>query len=188
MKIQSLESLIQVKQNCPRVNQILKTEDWRLLERTVCELFDKKGYDAYLTKKGADQGVDIIAEKFGEKIAIQCKLYKRGNNIPNREISHLEAGRVFYKCKTAIFITTSDYTQPAREMAAATSVALWTSSELETELESQFPNPKANEISQLEYELEQTKRLYWETMAMSISEAILRLEDRHNAEERKIAS
>ena len=42
-------------------------------ENEVAKLYEKLGYNAYITKKTGDGGVDVILTKGGEKIAVQCK-------------------------------------------------------------------------------------------------------------------
>ena len=102
---------------------------------------------------GGDHGVDVISRKGGESIAIQCKFYKIGSNIGNKDISHLEGGRHVYQCTKAIFITTSDYTKKAREMGRSLDITLWRSADLERELSKYFPDPKLEEITALQTKL-----------------------------------
>ncbi len=45
-------------------------------EQAVANLFRNIGYTAEVSNRGGDGGIDIILEKAGRKIAVQCKRYK----------------------------------------------------------------------------------------------------------------
>lgn len=45
-------------------------------ELAVANLFRRNGYTAEVSNRGGDGGVDIILEKAGRRIAVQCKRYK----------------------------------------------------------------------------------------------------------------
>ncbi len=93
-------------------------------EQFVADLFKKMGYNSYKTKNSGDQGVDVIAEKVGEKIAIQVKHFFQ-NSVGNKAIQEVVTGRKFYKAQKCMVITNSTFTKAARELAKANDVTLW---------------------------------------------------------------
>lgn len=48
----------------------------REFEEQITEMYTLLGYDAELSNKGADGGVDIVLHKNNKLIAVQCKAYK----------------------------------------------------------------------------------------------------------------
>lgn len=89
--------------------------------------FKDKGYKPYKTPPTGDHGVDLVikAPKDGLKIAVQCKRYKSNKGIGNADLIKLEAGKRFYKCPKTLFITTSYYTDKAKEYAESVNMQLW---------------------------------------------------------------
>ena len=54
-----------------------RTMDGRSFEIEVAKLFKHRGYQVKVARMGADGGVDIVMEKDGERIAVQCKAHAR---------------------------------------------------------------------------------------------------------------
>ncbi len=94
-------------------------------ENFVANLFEKQGYRTDITPSSRDSGVDIILRKSGESIAVQVKRWSEDNHVGSREIQYLLGGRQIYNCNRALFITTSSFTQDAKEAAQKTGVELW---------------------------------------------------------------
>lgn len=84
-------------------------------EHFVAKLFNSMGYEAQATSRTGDYGVDVIAKKDAEIIAIQCKKYQEGNNVGNQEVQRLLGAMLFkdLKADRGIIITTSDFTRQA---------------------------------------------------------------------------
>jgi HJR/Mrr/RecB family endonuclease len=95
-------------------------------ERHVADTYRKLGYQAILTPTH-DQGADVIAEKSGERIAIQCKHW--GSSVGNDAVQQAIAGKAFYKCNQAVVICTSGFTSGALELAGSTGTRLITGTE-----------------------------------------------------------
>ncbi len=87
-----------------------------------------KGWNAYVTQKSLDQGVDVLAEKNGKKIAIQCKLYNRP--VGNKAVQEVNAGKNYYQTEYAAVVTTSSYTSSAHRLAKNCNVLLLTIDDL----------------------------------------------------------
>ena len=92
-------------------------------EEFISILFNKMGYSAKITKGSGDQGIDVIAEKNGVKIGIQCKCY--ANAVSNSAIQEVVAGKQLYQLDKLIVITNNYFTKSAQELAKANNVILW---------------------------------------------------------------
>ena len=97
-------------------------------EGFVERLFDEMGYDAWQTKKSGDQGADVIAEKVGEKVAVQAK--NKSSKVSNSAIQEVKAALDHYNCNKGIVVSTSEYTQSARDLAGSNNIELWSKQEI----------------------------------------------------------
>ena len=101
----------------------------RDFEVFVAGLMRDLGYQRVkVTPASGDQGVDVIAVKDGKKYAIQCKRY--ANNLGNKPIQEVNAGKTIYGCDVAAVITNSYFTEGGKEAAQALGVLLWDRDEL----------------------------------------------------------
>lgn len=85
-------------------------------------LKDKHYTNVIGTKNTGDYGVDILAEKYGIKYAIQCKRYT--NKVNLKAIQEISSGRKHYRCDKAIVITNSYFNKSAIELANSNYVQL----------------------------------------------------------------
>lgn len=92
-------------------------------ENFVAEMFSKMGYSTTVTKSSGDQGIDVIAEKNGNKTGIQAKCYT--NTVSNSAIQEVVAGIHYYNLSKAIVVTNNFFTNSAIELANANNVVLW---------------------------------------------------------------
>lgn len=74
-------------------------------EKHIADLYENKGYQTKLTTRSYDYGVDVIATKLNERIAIQIKMYET-RPVNYKDIMYLYAGKDFYDCNKGILITT----------------------------------------------------------------------------------
>jgi hypothetical protein len=74
-------------------------------EQHIADLYESNGYETKLTTRSYDYGVDVIATKQAERIAIQIKMYET-RPVNYKDIMYLYAGRDFYDCNKGILITT----------------------------------------------------------------------------------
>lgn len=104
-------------------------------ERLMYLYFKDKGFKPETTPKSGDHGVDLVITdpKDGFKIAVQCKRYKE--NIGNEPIIKLDGGKKFYGCHGSLCITTSNYTNKAREFAEKCKVELWNGLHVQSKLD-----------------------------------------------------
>ena len=73
-------------------------------EKYVAGIYEKEGYDVTVTPYSGDYGVDVIAEKGGERIAVQVKQYGGSARKVNR-------------CNKAVIATNGDVLPDAVEVA-----------------------------------------------------------------------
>ena len=91
-------------------------------EAAVSFLYENKGYKVQMTKASGDFGVDLIAEKGQERIAIQAKRYS--GTVGVKAVQEVVAGGFYYKATKALVITNSYYTPAAKKMADGLGVEL----------------------------------------------------------------
>jgi len=101
-------------------------------EKFVSKLFKAMGYKTRITQASNDYGIDVVAEKGNEKLAIQCKRYASGNPVGNRDVQRI-LGAMHHrnvKATHSLLITTSHFTVQAREQAKECATELWGKEEL----------------------------------------------------------
>lgn len=91
-------------------------------EHFVADVLKQRGWEARLTKASGDQGVDVVAEKSGKRVAIQCKLYSQP--VGNAAVQEIIAGRAFEKTQFAAVVTNNTYTPAAKQLATSAGVLL----------------------------------------------------------------
>jgi restriction endonuclease Mrr len=96
-------------------------------EEFVAKLFRAMGYSTEVTSKTGDYGIDVIARRGIETIAIQVKHYMEGNHVRNTDVQRLLGSM---KLKTirathGVLVTTSRFTVQAKVQAEETDVELW---------------------------------------------------------------
>ena len=80
-------------------------------ETEIAKLYERLGYSAQITPKSGDGGVDIILEKDGKRIAVQCKHHSKPvGPAPVRELLGVVASQDF---DSGIFISLNGYTKNA---------------------------------------------------------------------------
>ncbi|MDQ7024580.1 MAG: restriction endonuclease [Anaerolineae bacterium] len=94
----------------------------RDFETYVALLLKHRGYKVKVTTGSGDLGVDVIAEKGEEKLAIQCKRYS--NKVPRNAVSDVVAGMNHYKCNRTMVVTTNYYQPGAHKLAKSNNVQL----------------------------------------------------------------
>ena len=92
-------------------------------EQFVSSLFNELGYETSVTKTSGDQGIDIIAKKGNDVVAIQTKCYSKP--VGNHAIMEAVAGAKYYNATKTMVITNNVFTKSARELAQVNNVVLW---------------------------------------------------------------
>jgi restriction system protein len=97
-------------------------------ELFCAEQLKLSGWDARVTLRSRDQGVDVIAEKSGVRVVLQCKLYS--GPVGNKAVQEIAAGRAHEQAHYGAVVTNSRYTSAADQLAASTGVLLLHHSDL----------------------------------------------------------
>lgn len=92
-------------------------------ETFIAKLFTSFGYQAEVTKQSGDQGVDVIAKKGNQTVAVQVKHYNQP--VGNHAIMEVVGGATFYKATLCYVVTNNYFTKSAKELAASNNVILW---------------------------------------------------------------
>lgn len=102
------------------INSVLDPYEF---EKHCASILRNAGFIAKATKGSGDQGVDVVAEKKGIKVVIQCKLYY-SQPVSNTAVQEVNAGKSYYKADYAIVVSNNTYTDSARQLAKSCGVLL----------------------------------------------------------------
>jgi restriction system protein len=91
-------------------------------EQYCAQTLQEVGWNAQLTKATGDQGTDIIAERDGRRIVVQCKFYS--SPVGNKAVQEAAAARLHERADQAIVVSNATYTNAARQLAGTTGVIL----------------------------------------------------------------
>jgi HJR/Mrr/RecB family endonuclease len=107
-------------------DQLLSIDPGRLypdeLERFAAQIFSHLGYNVQQTGQTGDQGVDVVAEKLGFRLAIQVKCYS--NTVGNSAVQEVFAGMMHYGCNRCLVFTNNYFTSSAIALARSTGCLL----------------------------------------------------------------
>lgn len=96
--------------------------DGARFEVFVADLFRAMGHRAVLYGGAGDQGVDIVVNLRGERVAVQCKNYSRP--VGNGPVQEVYAGARHHRCVEAWVVSPAGYTRGALDLAKSTGVTL----------------------------------------------------------------
>jgi HJR/Mrr/RecB family endonuclease len=114
-----IERAIREKPSFSPVSDAMTSAEFELF---CAEKLRQAGWDAYATRRGRDQGVDVIAEKAGVRIVLQCKLYS--GPVGNKAVQEVVAGRAHEQANHGAVVTNSTYTPAAEQLASTNGVLL----------------------------------------------------------------
>ncbi|WP_375460931.1 restriction endonuclease [uncultured Enterovirga sp.] len=80
------------------------------------------GWKALTTGATGDQGADVIAEKNGIRIVLQCKLL--ASAVGNKAVQQAFAAKGHFGAHHAAVVTNADFTRSARDLSGTTGVKL----------------------------------------------------------------
>jgi restriction system protein len=108
----------------------LRLVDWFQFEKIVDLVYQKHGYNS--TRRGGaspDGGIDLVIEKDGQKLAVQCKQWKtwKVGVKPVREFlgALKDAG-----IERGVFVTLNGYSEPAKQLADKHGIEMLNETEL----------------------------------------------------------
>lgn len=99
-------------------------------EHLCARLLERAGWQARTTEASGDQGADVIADRDGFRLVVQCKFYAKP--VGNKAVQEVVAARKFVGADFAAVVSPSGFTASAQELAAANDVSLLHHDELRT--------------------------------------------------------
>ncbi|GEO99825.1 restriction endonuclease [Methylobacterium haplocladii] len=97
-------------------------EDGVAYERFCAGLLRQAGWQARPTQASGDQGADVIAERGGTRLVVQCKRY--GKPVGNGAVQEVAAAARHWSAEMAAVVSNAGFTPAARKLAATTGVLL----------------------------------------------------------------
>jgi restriction system protein len=88
----------------------------------VADLFEALGHRVMVLGGTGDQGVDIVVNPRGKRIAVQCKNHSKPVN--NKAVQEVYAGAKHHRCVEAWVVSPAGHTRGAIELARSTDVTL----------------------------------------------------------------
>lgn len=104
-------------------------EDPYEYEKAVSATFEGLGWESYATAGSGDQGADVIAEKKGKKLVVQCKLYT--SPVGNKSVQEVSAAQHYYHAHLSAVISNQTFTKSAMQLAESLDVYLLHHSQLQ---------------------------------------------------------
>lgn len=120
LKLQRFEQSLQQKSTTLFDIDVM---DGHEFEEFLFDLFTRLGYQVERKKKSGEQGLDLLLERHGERIA--CQVKRRKKPVGNKAIQEVIAARENYRCQRALVVTNSTFTLPAKQLAARCNIELW---------------------------------------------------------------
>lgn len=97
-------------------------------EHECLELLSNLGWNVTITPSNGDQGVDLLAEKNGRRVAVQCK--NHGKPVGNGAVQEVFSGKSYYEAEYAAVVSRSGFTVAATQLAQKLAVMLVDSANL----------------------------------------------------------
>jgi restriction system protein len=98
-------------------------------EHFVSGQLEAAGWSVRHTAGSGDQGADLVAEKPGVTIAVQCKLYAQP--VGNKAVQEALAAQRYYATDHAVVISNAAFTKSAIQLASSADVLLLHPSDLD---------------------------------------------------------
>jgi Restriction endonuclease len=106
--------------------EAVRLMDGGQFEVFVADLFRAMGHRAVVLGGAGDQGVDIVVNPGGERVAVQWKNYSKP--VGNRPVQEVYAGARHHRCVDAWVVAPAGYTRGAIDLAKSTGVSLYDAS------------------------------------------------------------
>jgi restriction system protein len=84
-------------------------------ESYVAARLRRAGWQVRLTPAVGDYGVDLIADKGGQSVAIQCK--RHGKAVGVAAVQQVVSGALHHGCTRSIVVSNQEFTTAARQLA-----------------------------------------------------------------------
>jgi restriction system protein len=83
---------------------------------------ERAGWSTHLTAATGDQGADVIAQRTGKVLVLQCKLY--GSPVGNDAVQQVIAARQYQSADLAAVVSNQTFTRSAKQLAGVSGVHL----------------------------------------------------------------
>jgi len=113
-------------------------------EEWVAARYRELGYRVRLTGGGGDHGADLLAEKPGELVIIQCKRY-RTTVVSESMLRDLYGAMHDFGAGSACLVTTGRLTRAARAWIEGKPIAVWDGEQLANLAQQRPPTPTVHE-------------------------------------------
>jgi hypothetical protein len=97
-------------------------------EGYVAAIFRGQGYSVEMTKASGDFGVDLVIQRSGRKIAVQCK--RQAKPVSGKAIQEVVGGAAMYDCNETMVVSNQVFTPAATSLAKRNSCQLVDGAEL----------------------------------------------------------
>ncbi len=97
-------------------------------EHYCAAVLREQKWRARVTQASGDQGADVVADKRGLRIVIQCKKYSKP--VGNRAVQEIVAAIAHEGAQRGVVVATNEYTAAAKKLAASNNVLLLHHSQL----------------------------------------------------------
>jgi restriction system protein len=84
-------------------------------EGYVAARLQRAGWQVMFTSASGDYGVDLIAQKDGKSVAIQCK--RHGKSVGVAAVQQVVAGARHHGCTKSIVVSNQEFTEAAKQLA-----------------------------------------------------------------------
>ncbi len=95
--------------------RVIDAMDGAEFEGYVAARLDRAGWQVTFTPPVGDYGVDLIAEKDGRYVAVQCKRY--GKPVGVAAVQQVVSGARHHGCTRSIVVSNQEFTSAARQLA-----------------------------------------------------------------------
>nr|DAK49435.1 MAG TPA: Restriction endonuclease [Caudoviricetes sp.] len=110
------------------MNDLMKVNPYQF-ERVVADYYKSQGYTVLQTRKSGDGGKDLVMYKGTKTYFVECKQFAQSNAVGRPLVQKL-VGACHPHNAEAIFVTTSKFTEDARQEARLSKVQLVDGSQL----------------------------------------------------------
>jgi len=93
-------------------------------EEEIAEYYRLQGADAEKTPSSRDGGFDVKVTKDNTTFLVECKRWKRGSKVSRPDLQKLLGAVVERRADYGVFVTTSDFTNDAKEYSKKVKIEL----------------------------------------------------------------
>ncbi len=135
---QELDRLRQaMRENTESLLQLSPTD----FEDAMAGMFSKLGSQVTRTPASNDGGKDLVLRDGGKTVFVELKRFAQTNKVGRPLIMKLHSAIIHEAADEGVFVTTSTFTEPARDFAVTHGIRLVDGGELALMMRDAYPNP-----------------------------------------------